>query len=35
MYYSSTKSINLLVKRYNNILKEGEAARDSARKSSK
>jgi len=35
MYHSSTKSINLLAKRYNNMLKEGEAARESARKSSK
>ena len=35
IYYNSTKSINLLIKRYNNILKEGEATRDSIRKSSK
>ncbi len=35
MYYSSTKSIDLLVKRYYDLLKEGEATRESARKSSK
>jgi len=35
MYYSSTKSINLLVKRYNDLLKEREATRESTRKSSK
>jgi len=35
MYHSSTKSIDLLAKRYHDLLKEGEAARESARKSSK
>ena len=35
MYYSSTKSITLLIKRYNNLLKKGEATRESTRNSSK
>jgi hypothetical protein len=35
MYRSSTKSIDLLAKRYNDLLKEGEAARESARNSGK